>query len=547
MILNKILEERKKIIFLFNNKKFNKVIKLGKALLRKSPNDFDLLNIMSLSSIKIENFEESKKYYKALLKIKQTPELYYNYGKILKKLNLFNEAIDAFHEAIKLNPIFAEAYNNLGNTQKLINEKQDAIKNYKKSIELKKENLEAYFNLANILKEEKNYNEAKIFYEKILNIDNKNFNAQNNLGAINSILGNLNLARDFFKKSIENNNLSFESYKNYIDITKISKDDEIFKKLEKITLKNLNDKNKIDINYSLSKGYFDQNKNEIGFTYLEKAKKLKTQQSNFSIKSQKKLFINIKKFFDKNYLNIINHNFKIKCKPIFIVGMPRSGTTLIEQILSSHSKIYGAGELDYMPKIMEKIKFEEVNSFEKTINRIRLEYNNKLIEISGKSYVTDKLPMNFKWIGFIIKAFPEAKIIHLERNPMAVCWSNYKINFNNIGMEFALNQKDIANYYILYNDLMKFWFNKFGNEIININYEKFVLNPEQNTKKIIGELNLLWEDNLKNHSKNERPIETASLHQARGKIFKNSSEQWKNYQNFLKPIQEIFSKNNINF
>ena len=84
-------------------------------------------------------------------------------------------------------------------------------------------------------------------------------------------------------------------------------------------------------------------------------------------------------------------------------------------------------------------------------------------------YIIDKLPINFKWIGFIIKAFPDAKIIHMERNPMAVCWSNYKINFRDSGMEFTLSQKDIAEYYLLYHDLMKFWNEKFGNKIININ------------------------------------------------------------------------------
>ena len=155
--------------------------------------------------------------------------------------------------------------------------------------------------------------------------------------------------------------------------------------------------------------------------------------------------------------------------------------------------------------------------------------------------------MNFKWIGFIIKAFPEATLIHLERNPMAVCWSNYKINFNNTGMNFTLSQEDIAEYYTLYDDLMKYWFKIFDKKIINVNYETFVLDHEREIKRILDKSNLAWEDGIKNYNDNSRAIETASLHQARGKIFKNSSQQWKNYQDYLKPTQDILKANKINY
>ena len=158
------------------------------------------------------------------------------------------------------------------------------------------------------------------------------------------------------------------------------------------------------------------------------------------------------------------------------------------------------------------------------------------------------MPLNFKWIGFIIKAFPEAKIIHLERNAMAVCWSNYKINFRDSGMEIALSQKDIAEYYTLYDDLMKFWYEKFNAKIININYEKFVSNYEKEAKNLIDKLSLNWEENLKNYNKNnDQPVETSSLHQVRGKIIKNTSEQWKIYKNFLTEMQDTLKVNKIHF
>ena len=547
MISNSLERNKKYILVLFKEKKFKKVIKYGKKLLKKIPDDTYLLNILGVSSIKLEDYQDAEKYFKKLLFFKQTPKLYYNYGNILKKIKNYKEAINSFNKAIKLNPNFSEAYNNLGNVNKLIDENDEAIKNYKKAIKNKKDNLEAYFNLANVLKENKQYKETKNIYEKILKINDNNIDAQNNLGAIYSILGNFSIAREYFKKVINKNNLFLESYKNYIDITKIDDSDEIFKKLKNMSVYNLSQKNKIDMFYSLSKGYLDQNKNEIGFEYLGKAKKLKKKLSNYSINFHKKLFTNIKNYFDIHHFNKIEHEIDIKNKPIFIVGMPRSGTTLIEQILSSHSDIYGAGELNYLPKIMEEINIKNDNNFEKIIKYIRFKYLKKLTKLSEKPFIIDKLPMNFRWIGFIINAFPEAKIIHLERNPMAVCWSNYKINFNDTGMNFTLSQKDTAEYYVLYDDLIKYWLEKYNKKIINVNYEKFVSNHEKGIEKIIKETDLEWQDNLKTYEKIQRPIETASLHQVREKIFKNSSQKWKKYEDYLKPMQDVLKANNINF
>ena len=136
--------------------------------------------------------------------------------------------------------------------------------------------------------------------------------------------------------------------------------------------------------------------------------------------------------------------------------------------------------------------------------------------------------MNFRWIGFIVRAFPEAKIIHIQRNPMAICWSNYKINFPDPGMDFSLSQKNTAEYYILYNDLMEFWTAQTNDKIIQVKYEKFVNDFENETLNLIEKLGLRWEDNLKNYSKNNRPVQTASLLQVRGKIEKNTSDEWKN-------------------
>ena len=234
---------------------------------------------------------------------------------------------------------------------------------------------------------------------------------------------------------------------------------------------------------ALSKSYFDLNNISQGFNYLNKSNLLKKEKSKFSMKDEEKKFMDIKFFFknlDKSDLKFDNNLHK---RPIFIVGMPRSGTTLLEQILSSHSKIHGAGELNYLQKIIDKLGLEKPADFKDYFSQIREFYNEEISKISQKNFIIDKMPSNFRWIGFIFKSLPEAKIIHIERNPMAVCWSNYKTFFVDSGMDFNLSQKDVAYYYSIYADLMKFWKQNFKERILHVNYENFVKDYEENTKK----------------------------------------------------------------
>ena len=544
---NSFVENKKITLSLFKEKKFVKTIKVGKKLLKKKTQDFELLFVVGLSHVSLKNYIEAEKIFKKILIFKQNADIFYIYGNINSKLKNYEIANNSFKKAINFNPKFSEAYNNLGNIKKLTNQIDDAIENYKKAISIKKENIIARFNLAVVLKEERKYLESKDVYEKILEIDGTNLTAKHDLGSINTILGNFELARKYYKEVLQKDNNNFKSYKNYLEITKIDSKDEIFKKLENVSIENRNDQSKIDIFYSLSKGYFDQSKNQLGFEFLEKAKKIKKENSNFSIKREKKNFENLKNIFDKNYLKEIINLKEIRKVPIFILGMPRSGTTLIERILSAHSEIHGGGELTYLPETIDRNYIKNFESFEKTIIKIRSEYSDQITKLSNKKYIIDKLPINFKWIGFIIKAIPEAKIIHLTRNPMAVCWSNYRINFRDSGMEFALSQKDTAEYYVIYNDLMKYWFEKFNESIIDVNYENFVKNYQLETKNIIKKLSLNWEDGIKNYNNNNKPVETASLHQVREKIVKNTSEHWKIYKDYLIDMQNTLKSKNIIF
>ena len=539
--------DKNTIVNLFNENKFNKISKYSQSIIDYYEMDIDICKLVIASEINLKNYFKAEQYLKKIIINNNSDEIYYLYGNILKMQNKFHEAIDAYKKAISLNNKFSEAYNNLANTQKKINENENATYNYIQAIKSDQSNFGAYFNLANLYRSEKKYEEAINNYQKVLEFNPQFVEALNNIGTIKLILGNFENGLKYFKKTIEIDKFHSESYYNYVSAKKITYKDEIFLKL-----KNLIENEKIPevqnfkMYYALSKSYFDLDNDELGFKYLELANNFKLNEIEYSFKKQSRNFKKIKKYFSENIKipSILNDFNSI---PIFILGMPRSGTSLIEQIISNHSYVYGGGELDILPLTIENSKWKNNDNFSDTIKIVRNEYLTKINKLSKKNFITDKLPGNFKWIGFIINAIPESKILHLERNPMAICWSIYKSYFNNPDMAFTYKQEYIAEFYILYKDLMNFWKKKYPNKFINIVYEEFVEDYENNIKKIFQKLELNWENHLLEFYKNNKPVETSSFQQVRKKIYKNSSEEWKKYKEFLGPMMEVLSKNNIDF
>ena len=539
--------DKTKILNLYKEKNYKGVIKLGLKLLKNNPKDYQLIYSIGLSYVNLQNYIEADKYFHKLLYVQKKPEIFFIQANIHKQLKKYDTAITYFEEAIQLNPNFSEAYNNLGNIKKRIGKIEEAISCFKKAIELKENNILAYFNLANTYRENRYFNELIETYEKILSFNPNDIKTLYNLGSTYLFLGEISKGKNFFEKIIKINKNHIPSYRNIISVTKINKENEIFKQLELLKVDVFPDEDKILFYDALSKGYFDQDNDKLGFKYLDKSNSLKKKNSKFSFEKTEEQFKQIKNFFEN--VNKIEIDFKdvLRSRPIFIVGMPRSGTSLIEQVLSSHSQIYGAGELDFLPKIIDKLGIKKPADLKSFFTQIRNSYYEQIKRISDDHYIIDKLPVNYRWVGFIINAFPEAKIIHIERNPMAVCWSNYKTSFVDYGMDFNLSQQDIAKYYSLYFNLINFWKSKYKKNIFHINYENFVNDFEENSKKILNFLDLKWEDQIKNYDKNLRPVTTASFQQVREGIKKNTSSVWKKYRNYLKPMQETLNNRNIKF
>jgi hypothetical protein len=177
------------------------------------------------------------------------------------------------------------------------------------------------------------------------------------------------------------------------------------------------------------------------------------------------------------------------------------------------------------------------------LENIAQDYYDRLSHITDKNYVIDKLPLNFYWVGYIMKMFPHAKIIHTSRNPIAICYSLYKTLFAEGILEFSYDQDDIIKYYQLYKDMMVYWEGLYKQEIFELDYESLINNPEQETKKIFNYLGLEFNKSYLEIGNNTRSVTTASDLQIRNKINSNGVNSWKNYSSINKKFTNEFNSN----
>jgi hypothetical protein len=207
---------------------------------------------------------------------------------------------------------------------------------------------------------------------------------------------------------------------------------------------------------------------------------------------------------------------------------------LIEQIVSSHTQVTGAGELGYLSRFGIKLVAGLTAPTVDAVSVFRKRYITELAKKAiGQAFITVKMPQNFQYIALICAAFPEAKIIHVQRNAEATCWSNFKQYFVSKGLGYSYGLGDTVKYYGLYIDLMHFWYPSYSDRIYNLDYDKLTENQEPETRRLIEYLALNWQDACLAPQKNKRSVKTASQQQVQQKVYQGSSQAWRKYEPFL--------------
>ena len=484
-----------------------------KQALSINPDYADAHNNLGIIHHEMGQLDEAIKCYEKTITINpENAEAHNNLGVTLNKLTQFHEAINCYEQALAINPSYDESYFNLGTTLYELGRNDEALNSYKQTLIINPNYADAYNNIGNILQELGQFDEAFSNYVYALAIDPDNAEFHRNLALMKN-----------YKKG----------------------DTQVIKMQSLLSDGNLSKSERIQLCFALAKAYDDLGEKDELFKILNQGNYLRKDELNYSIEKDLNNHSLFRKMFVSNIENSSSYD-SLSIRPIFIVGMPRSGTTLVEQIISSHHKVHGAGELNALDNliapIMNNYSTHNNSLSEKNFLSIRQGYSKKLSNLNViESVITDKMPTNFKNIGFILKAFPEAKIIHLKRDAMAICWSIYQRYFPAAGIGFAYDMEDLGEFYNSYTEMMTFWHELFPNQIYDISYEDLTTNQEHETKKLLEYCELDWDKNCLNFHKNKRAVKTSSSFQVKEKMYQGSSDVWTKYKTQLKPLIDSLS------
>jgi tetratricopeptide (TPR) repeat protein len=396
------------------------------------------------------------------------------------------------------------------------------------------------------------HEKAVIFFQQAVAINDKNPNYFFNLGAALKFVGDFDGAKKAYEKTIAMAPNHYKAHAALTGLGGISATSNHIPLLEQLFSQTQHADDSLYIGHALAREYEALKDFDKAFFYLDTAKKCKLKQFNYDFDEDKALFSCIESHF-KNVDSSKAQGFDTD-EPIFVVGMPRSGTTLVERIISQHSEVTSAGELQHFGLLLKKmaktpskrvIDAETIAATE-NINFARLgeDYIESTRAITGKTAkFVDKMPLNVLYVGFILKALPKAKIICLDRNPLDTIVSNFRQLFavNQSYYSYSYDLESTTEFYLLFKQLTALWLALFPENFYLINYEKLVNDPVNEAKQLIEFCDLSWQEQCVDIDQNSAPVATASAMQVRSPINNSSVGNWKKYDAYLDGVKAILA------
>lgn len=488
---NKVKSDIQKIVNFYNYGDYDKVIELSQIFLKNNPESDFILNLLALANQKKSRFDQTEKILSLANQINpENLSVLNNLANNFKYKFNFKKAKELYETVLSKDSKNTSALLNYGNLEFTLNNNLEAIKLLEKALKINNKLIPVHLNLA-------------ITYQSLGNFEK----AKNHLNIINSI-------KPEFTRSdkILSGLINYNEDKNHLNL--------MINKLKNLKLSN---EEKIYLFFGIGKAYEDQKKFDEAYKYLKMGNKLKRSSLKYTIDKDYTLIKKIKKKFEE-YKPRKNEN-NDNSRPIFILGMPRSGTTLIEQIISSHKKVKGLGELNFFNKISEN----EINNqnFDHTI--ITKKYDELISNFKINENFVDKTLLNFLWIGFIKLSYPNSKVINCSRNAHDNCFSIYKNLFDYEGA-WCYDEDELVQFYKIYKEMINYWQEKLPNFIYNVKYENIVDNTENEIKKLLNFCNLEWDENCLKFYNNKSTIKTLSVNQARKKIYSSSIDSFMNFK-----------------
>ncbi|MFT5501899.1 MAG: Tfp pilus assembly protein PilF, partial [Woeseiaceae bacterium] len=450
MNVEEFRQQINELLALYNHGKLQEALLHGEAMAERYPNEPTTANLLGAINLGLGRPEQAADSYRRALKIKpDLAETHSNLGDVLRISGRTEEAAASYQRALQFKPDLVIANNNLGAALIDLGKPDKAVASLTRALQIEPDLADAHNNLAMALNDLGKPEEAAASLSRALKINPDFAEAHNNLGTTLNDLGKPEEAIASYNKALQINpeyakaHRFLSTIKNYRD-----GDPQIQQMLQLLEQDDLRDEDRTDLNFALAKAYEDTDNFDGAFSCLTEGNRLRKAELNYDFSVTWALFVKIKAAFAQAnpVLSAPDDSEHGKPQqPIFILGMPRSGTTLVEQILASHSQVFGGGELALLSQSVNAMEWQTSQLSATQLQFVRNSYHSGLTEIGAtEPYITDKMPANFLSIGFIISALPEAKIIHVKRDARATCWSNYKHYFSGNFSNFTYDLQDVC-------------------------------------------------------------------------------------------------------
>lgn len=494
-------------------------------------------------------------YNHLLAKIPNAPEIYNNRGAALQSLQRYAEALASFDRAIALKPDYANAYHNRGCALKKLKRPEEALASYDQTIALKPDHAEAYNNRGVILQELKRHEEARASFDRVIGLKPDFAEAYNNRGLNLVIRGDMPEAERMFLKARELKPDFPDPWFNLVNIRKYQAADlnDTRNILALLKKPGLAPDDQEQLHFSLGKIYDDCGLYEEAFKSYQAANQSRNSRCAYDAGATARLTDQLSEVFSEAFMAQPSAAAPANTSPLFIIGMPRAGTTLLANILSNHRAIATDGELstimDFAARLPELTGTDL--PYPEAVKHISPDLGARLIQdyeqrlrrdrSADRPHVIDKNPFNFKHLGFIARLFPRAAIIHCTRQPLATGLSNYFQRFP-LSLDYAFDLRNIGHFYGEYVRLMAHWRKVLPRKLIEISYEEMILNTEPAVRRTLAALGLEWDERCLAPHTNPCVVETASQWQVRQPIYHQSLERWRHYEKQLGPLEEMLHR-----
>jgi tetratricopeptide (TPR) repeat protein len=522
-------------------------------ILKTDKNIFDTLQMLGIKAGQEGHNEEAEVLIRHAIKINSfSAEAFHNLGIVLMKRGKREEAVKHFRKALELHPDFAMADFNLGNILQQQGKLVEAEESYLRVLELKPGFVEAHLNLGVILEELGKLKEAIKHYQRAIDLKPDSAEAHNNLGNALQELGKLNEAEESYLRALELDPGFALAYKNYASCRKFTEEDNVLVDRLEVLLSNADkEEDRRNLHNALGKIYDDCGRYAAAFRNYKHCNQIERKKYKYRWQDFSTYVDRLIDAFPAGYYRTRPWAGATSEVPLFIVGMPRSGTTLIEQIISSHPLVYGAGELGCLEEITRGLKGRHETSYPECLKILTEDDWGEIVNLyldfiwgfsGGSLRITDKMPGNFLHLGLVSLLFQMPRVIHCNRSPLDTCLSIFFQRFSGKSHPYSCDLVELGHYYLDYERLMTHWRKVLPTGMmLEIQYEEVIEKPEEMSRKLIAFCGLDWDKRCLKFYENDRKVRTASSWQVRQPLYKTSKERWRNYEKHLTSLVGILT------